>query len=108
VWKVVHHPGTAAELARLPVGERVAMMHAIEKLEALGPGLPFPHQSNVQGADGLRELRPRAGRSPWRGLYGQVGKTFVIVAVGPEAKVDPRGFKRAVRTAKSRMAEIET
>ena len=84
------------------------MIHAVEKLEALGPALPFPHQSNVQGADGLRELRPRAGRSPWRGFYGQLGKTFVLAAVGPEAKVDPRGFKRAVRAATSRMAEIET
>lgn len=84
------------------------MLHAIEKLASLGPALPFPHQSNVQATDGLRELRPRAGRSPWRGFYGQVGKTFVIVAVGPEAKVDPRGFKRAVRAAVSRMVEIET
>src|SRR5216683_5830327 len=29
---------------------RSAVLHAVEKLRALGPRLPFPHQSNVQGA----------------------------------------------------------
>ncbi len=47
----------------LPVKERVAVMHAVEKLAAVGPALPFPHQSNVKGAERLRELRARSGRS---------------------------------------------
>ncbi len=83
------------------------MLHAVEKLGAVGPALPFPHQSNIQGVTGLRELRPRAGRSPWRGFYAQIGETFVISAIGPEANVDPRGFKWALRVATARLAEIE-
>lgn len=83
------------------------MLNAVEKSQALGPALPFPHQSNVQGASGLRELRPRAGRSPWRAFYGQVGENFVIAAIGPEANVDPRTFTRAVRAATTRLADIE-
>ena len=94
MWQVVYHPDVEAELARLPAGERAAMLHAVEKLEAVGPALPFPHQSNIQGATGLRELRPRAGRSPWRGFYAPIRESFVISAIGPEANVDPRGFKR--------------
>jgi hypothetical protein len=49
--------------------EKAALINAEAKLAALGPGLPYPHSSAVQGADRLRELRPRGGRSPWRALY---------------------------------------
>ena len=63
--------------------------------------------SAVQGADRLRELRPRGGRSPWRALYRQVGDEFVIAAVGPEAQIDPRGFAAACRHAEDRLVEIE-
>jgi hypothetical protein len=107
VWTVVFHPEAEAELDALPPKERVAVMHAIEKLAAVGPALPFPHQSNVQGAERLRELRPRGGRSPWRALYGRVKDAFVVAAIGPEALVNARGFRRAVAVATKRLDEIE-
>ncbi|MGH3697530.1 MAG: type II toxin-antitoxin system RelE/ParE family toxin [Pseudonocardiaceae bacterium] len=53
----------------MPAGERHALYNAVAKLQAIGPDLGYPHTSAVQGAYQLRELRPRAGRSPWRGLY---------------------------------------
>lgn len=53
------------------------------------------------------KLRPRAGRSRMRPLYGRAGDAFVIVAIGPEALIDRRGFDRAVRVARQRLAEIE-
>lgn len=62
----------------LPANERNALLHAVDKLEAFGPQLGFPHTSAVQGFPGLRELRPRAGRSPWRALYRRVDDAFVI------------------------------
>lgn len=104
---MVFHPEAEAELDALPTKERVAVMHAVEKLAAVGPALPFPHQSKVKGAEGLRELRPRGGRSQWRALYGRVGDAFVIAAVGPEALVNPRGFRRAVIAATKRLDEVE-
>ena len=61
---------------RLPKDEQAALDHAVEKLAALGPRLPYPHQSAVQGQRGLRELRPRGGRSPWRALYERRGGAF--------------------------------
>ena len=73
----------------------------------LGPTLPHPHQSDVRGGPGLRELRPRAGRSRIRPLYARVGDTFVILTIGPEAVVDRRGFDRAVRVAAQRLAEVD-
>ncbi|MGH2772106.1 MAG: type II toxin-antitoxin system RelE/ParE family toxin [Actinomycetota bacterium] len=83
--------------------ERNAMDNAVDKLEIFGPQLPYPHQSNVRGADDLRELRPRAGRSPWRAFYRRIGDNFVIGAIGPEAEANPHGFRRAVRAAVTRL-----
>jgi hypothetical protein len=96
------------ELMRLPVAERRAIMNAVAKLEAFGDHLGAPHTSQVMGSQArIRELRPRAGRSPWRALYRRVADTMVILAVGPEAKHDRHGFDRAVRLAEERLKEIE-
>jgi len=106
MWTVVFHPAAEKELGGLSAVDRVAVLHAVEKLAAVGPALPYPHQSDVRGGAGLRELRPRAGRSRMRALYGRVDDTFVVVAVGPEAQVDHRGFERAVRAGVQRLAEV--
>jgi len=93
----------------IPAQERKAIDNAVDKLASLGPTLPFPHSSKVMGDSGgsLRELRPRAGRSPWRCIYERIGDVFVIGAVAPEAQKDKAGFDSAVSAAKARLAEIE-
>jgi hypothetical protein len=106
-WTVSLPPLAEGELRRIPAAERVAVPHAAEKLGALGPGLGYPHSSAVRDADRLRELRPRAGRSPWRGFYRRFGDVFVLAAGGPEAEADPHGFKRAVLAAEEGLAEVE-
>jgi hypothetical protein len=107
MWEVVYHPEAEAEHNDVPSKERAAIAHAREKWETLGPQLPYPHQSAVRGAKSLRELRPRAGRSPWRPIYSRVGDVFVVLAVGPEAEVDRQGFNKAVAAAQERLREIE-
>lgn len=84
--------------------EKAALINAEAKLAAIGPARPYPHSSAVQGAERLRELRPRGGRSPWRALYGQIGDEFVIA---PEAEIDKRRFAAACRRAEARLAELE-
>ncbi len=105
--RVEVHPDAEGELQALPAAERAAMHNAFEKLESYGDQLPFPHTSRVKGGPQLRELRPRAGRSPWRAFYRRVGDTLVVGAVGPEAQVDPRGFARAIRVAEERLNRLE-
>jgi len=78
----------------VPATERNALLHAVEKMVAFGPVLGFPHTSAVQGFPGLRELRPRGGRSPWRAMYQRVGEVFVIAAIGPEAQLTIDGSRR--------------
>ncbi len=108
-WAVRYHPKARAEADAVPAHEQRALDNAVDKLAALGPLLAFPHSSKVMGDPGgaLRELRPRAGRSPWRCIYQRIGDVFVIAAVAPEAQKDKAGFKRAVTAAKIRLAEIE-
>jgi hypothetical protein len=40
-------------------------------------------------------------------LYRQIGETFVVAAVGPEAQVDGRKFDAACRAAERRLSDIE-
>lgn len=101
------HAAAAEEYQGLPEREQDAMDNAIEKLRALGQQLGYPHSSAVRGAAGLRELRPRAGRSRWRAFYRHIGDVIVIGAFGPEAKVNPRGFVASVQRATDRLAEFE-
>jgi len=106
-WIVYVHPRAEDEIVDLPAKEERSMRLAMAKLEAMGRALPFPHSSNIQGADDeLRELRPRRGASPWRGFYRDYDAFSVVAAVGPEAARDSRGFDGAVDIALKRLAEV--
>ncbi len=106
---VRYHPDAERELDDLDVSERAAVVHAVEKLIAMGSRLPYPHQSKVKEAQDLRELRPRGGRSPNRAFYRQVARErFVIAAIGPEAEHEPRAFERAVRNAERHLEALES
>jgi hypothetical protein len=108
---VLWHPAADAERAAISdAAERTAIQHAREKLEAVGPQLGAPHSSAIkgEGGAGLRELRPRAGRSRWRPIYRRVQPgVFAILAVAPEAQIDKRGFDEMVRNAQRRFEELE-
>ena len=107
MWAVVYLPKAERERFALPANERAALINADHKLAAFGPQLGYPHSSAVRGVTGLRELRPRGGRSAWRALYRRVGDVFVVAAVCPEAQVDPRKFQRACEQALDRLTEVK-
>lgn len=104
--EVRYHPQAEMELAALPVGERIAMANAVEKLRSLGLRLQFPHQSGVVGVRSLRELRPRGGDSPWRAFYRRIGDDFVIAGIAPDAQVDRKAFSSGVKRALARLKEV--
>lgn len=105
--EVLYVPEARQERAALDVRERDALDHAIEKLELGEVPLGHPHASRVRGADRIWELRPRAGRARHRAFFRIIHGTAVIGAVGPEALVDRRGFRRAVRHAEERLRRVE-
>jgi mRNA-degrading endonuclease RelE of RelBE toxin-antitoxin system len=107
-WRILVHPEAREELKALPVGDRMAIENAIEKLAVLGGQLGAPHTSSIRGVgETLRELRPRAGRSRWRAFYRRVGDQFVIAAISPEANVNPKGFRGAVANALARLNALD-
>src|SRR5688572_13488707 len=101
------HAEAQEEWSQLPTDEYQAMANALAKLSMLGEQLGFPHTSNVRGAEHIRELRPRGGRSRWRGFYRRIGDRIAVGAIGPEARVDPRGFAKSIERAEARLAELE-
>jgi hypothetical protein len=106
-WRVVFLPEAREELRALPMNDRRAIENVVEKLTVYGDRLGAPHSSAIRGAsETLRELRPRSGRSRWRAFYRRIGDRFVVAAVGPEATVNPTGFRRAVASALSRLADL--
>jgi hypothetical protein len=110
-WEVAWHPKALDEKNVIEdVAERVAIAHVIEKLEVDGPALRSPHQSGVMGEEGsgLRELRPRRGKSRWRPIYRRMEEElFAVLAVGPEAEIDRAGYAKAIRLAKQRLKRLE-
>ena len=92
-----------------PAWTRREIRDVILQLAENPRGCPKPDNGyDVRGADRLRELRPRGGRSPWRALYRRVGSDrFVLAAIAPEAQVDHRRFERAVAQAVARLGELE-
>jgi len=72
-------------------------------LRQIGPKLVAPHSKKIQGADKLFELRPSGGRVLARQLYARRDeRTFVVLAIGPEAPTDGSGFDAAVERATRR------
>lgn len=85
--------------------EKRAIFNAVDKLEALGEQLAPPHMKPLGGADaaGLRELRPRQGKSDWRPIYARIGeKAYVILAVGKHDE-----FEKLVARAQARAQGYE-
>ena len=85
--------------------ELAAIRNVVSKLKVLGIGLAFPHCSALQGpgCDGFWELRPRAGRSPWRPIFRRTeARLFVVYAVGPDAAVNKKRFRRSIIDARKR------
>lgn len=89
-FTVVYDPDAAAELATAMKSkeERKAILNAVDKLRQLGEQLVPPHMKPLQGPGGLRELRPRQGRSDWRPVYQRRGEVYVILAIDRHANFD--------------------
>lgn len=105
------HPEFAKEMAALLLREpreHRAATRTIARLLQFGNALGFPDSSSVRSAPvrGIRELRPRRGRSRWRPLYAITENGIYLVALAPEASRDPIGFRRAVDRAAERLGEM--
>jgi hypothetical protein len=103
-WVVVYHEQALVEFEALrDRTQRKGVLTIVSILRQIGPKIVEPHAKSVQGAKGLRELRPGGGKVIVRPLYAQVDERhFVVLAIGPDAVVDASGFKNAVKRAQRR------
>jgi len=64
-----------------------AIVNAVFKLREMGERLAPPHMKPLRGTatSGLRELRPKQGRSDWRAVYRRAGSVYVILAIDRHA-----------------------
>jgi hypothetical protein len=105
--KLIYLIGVPSEIDQLPPAERKAMLNALDKLAILGDQPDYPHTSQIKETD-LREVRPRAGRSPWRALYQRDAGVMLVAAISPEAQHDARGFQRATKVAHTCLQEYKS
>ena len=103
-WLVEYHAQAVEELNKLRDGkQRRGVEQAVAKLRRSGPKLSAPHMKRVVGTRQLCELRPSGGTIVVRPLYIRFGEvTFKVLAIAPEALVDPAGFRAAVERARRR------
>jgi hypothetical protein len=76
-----------------------SIVNAVLKLCEMGERLEPPHMKPLRGtaASGLRELRPKQGRSDWRAIYRRAGSIYVILAVGRHANFETLMARAAER-----------
>jgi hypothetical protein len=102
-WLVEYHQLAVEEYAALKDNkQKKGALTVADFLRQLGPKIKEPHSKPVKGTTGLYELRPSGGKALVRLLYLRRGDVFKIVAIAPEALVDPPGFDSAVERARKR------
>jgi hypothetical protein len=103
-WIVLWHLAAVEEFNHLKeMKVRKAVVSVVAALRQRGPRLSEPHSKKVRGDEKLYELRPAGGRVLVRPLYARLDDgMFVVLAVGPEAVTDPRGFIAARARARAR------
>lgn len=103
-WMVEYHPEAVQELQQLRDKQNQRrVLTIVDILRRIGPKITEPHSKPIVGMAKLCELRPGGGRTTIRPLYFRFDdRTFKIVAIAPEALVDPAGFRNAVERARQR------
>jgi len=103
MWTVSWHKDADLKLHKLPVPERVAMLHAVDKPKASGRGCPTHTKAASAVSKGAASYARAVAAAAGGRSTSANGDAFVIGAVGPEAQVDQRGFDKAARDALARL-----
>ena len=81
--------------------EQDSIDRSVGLLETLGPSLPFPHSSSINGSrhGNMRELRVQHGGDPYRVLYAFDPPRTAILLIGGNKSGDDRFYERMVPIA---------
>ena len=77
--------------------------YSVRLLEELGPTLPFPHSSKINGSShsGMRELRTQSQGKPLRTLYIFDPRRAAILLIGGDKTGNDRWYEQFVPIADS-------
>jgi hypothetical protein len=93
----------------LDEADDVAVVRAIDLLEARGVRLGFPHSSDIKGASfALRELRAQAQGRPLRVLYAFDPARQAVLLIGGDKTGDSRFYERMIPVAERIWCEYLT
>ena len=100
-WEVEFTDEFAEWWDELDEGVQDSLDRGIHLLEALGPSLPFPHSSDVQGSrhGHMRELRVQRGGDPYRVFYAFDPRRAALLLIGGCKAGDDRFYERMIPMA---------
>ncbi|PTR18550.1 MULTISPECIES: type II toxin-antitoxin system RelE/ParE family toxin [unclassified Pseudomonas] len=75
--------------------EQACVSASVDLLELIGPGLGFPHSSDIKGSrhGNLRELRIQHGGRPYRVLYAFDPRRFALLLIGGDKTGQDRWYE---------------
>ena len=81
--------------------EQESINASVMLLGSLGPQLPYPHSSGINGSrhDHMRELRVQHQGRPYRLLYAFDPRRTAILLIGGDKTGDKRWYAKAVPVA---------
>jgi len=81
--------------------EQACVSASVDLLELIGPGLGFPHSSDIKGSrhGNLRELRIQHGGRPYRVLYAFDPRRCALLLIGGDKTGQDRWYEVHVPVA---------
>lgn len=100
-WDVEYTDEFGDWWSSLTEAEQSSIATTVELLEKLGPSLPFPHSSGINGSrhDHMRELRVQHKGHPVRVFYAFDPRRSAILLIGGDKTGDKRFYERMIPIA---------
>lgn len=100
-WNVEYTDEFGTWWTELAEGRQEDVTASVGLLETLGPQLPFPHSSGVEGSrhGHMRELRVQSGGRPIRIFYAFDPRRAAILLIGGDKTGDDRFYETYVPVA---------
>ena len=100
-WTVEYTDEFGAWFDALEEREQNRLVAAVERLEARGPDLEYPHSSGIANSrhDHMRELRVQIGGRPFRVFYAFDPRRAAILLIGGDKTGDKQFYERMIPIA---------